>query len=191
MAVNDGNTLLPLISGPAPGVLGAAHGILPGRDGHLHFRQFIAGIRAGLAHHQVLQQGLGIFRIEDRKTGVIAQVLVLLADHVQPEVMEGGNNQSPGQFAIHQASDTFFHFARGLVGEGNGGDMTPWNAKVFDQISHFAGDHAGLTAAGTSQYQHRTLRVADGFTLSGVELVHNNCANPGNSEITWEANILH
>ena len=62
---------------------------------------------------------------------------------------------------------------------------------MFDQVSHFAGDYTGLATAGTGKHQHGALRVADGFTLSGVELVHNICANPGNSETTWEADILH
>ena len=170
--VDDGNALLTLVCRLAVGLGGAAHGVFPGRDGHLHIVQLITGLGAGFAQHQVLQQGLGIFGIEDGKAGVITQVGMFLPDHVQAQVVEGRDNQPPGFAPVHNAPDPLFHFPGGLVGKGDGGNVPARDAQFFNQMGDLAGDHAGLATAGARQHQQGAVGVANRFALSGVELVH-------------------
>ncbi len=75
--------------------------------------------------------------------------------------------------AINQAPDPLLHLPGGLVGKGDRRNVSPRNAQVLDQMGHLAGDHAGLATAGAGQHQQGAIRVADSFTLSGVEHVHN------------------
>src|SRR5690554_3550437 len=97
---------------------------------------------------------------------------MLLPDHIQTEVMEGGYNQPSGEFAIDNPAHSLFHLAGGLVGEGNGGNMAPRNAKVLDQIGNFSGYYAGFATASTGQDKQGAICVAHSFILSRVEFVH-------------------
>ena len=103
---------------------------------------------------------------------MVAQMRVFLADDVQTQVMESGDDQAAGLVALDDAAHPFLHFPGGLVGEGDGGDVPSGNPDFLDQVGDLAGDHAGFPAAGPGQHQQGAVGVADRFALSGVELVH-------------------
>ena len=86
--------------------------------------------------------------------------------------MEGGDRQALGVRALEQRCDTGFHFARRLVGEGDGGNTRRLNAAFLNQPGNLARDHRGLAAARAGQHQQRSIDVVHGFFLAGVELGH-------------------
>ncbi len=103
--------------------------------------------------HDVGHQRLHIGFVEDRETWLVAQPRMLLADDVQPQVVEGAHREAAAFAALEQRADTFFHFARGLVGKGHGDDVLGTVAAVLDQVRDLAGDHAGLAGASTGEHQ--------------------------------------
>src|SRR5690606_10056640 len=81
--------------------------------------------------------------------------------------------QPPGFAPVYNPADSFLHFPGGLVGEGQGGYVPSGNAQLFNQVSDFSGDHAGFATASAGQHQQGAVCVANRFSLSWVELVHN------------------
>ncbi len=62
------------------------------------------------------------------------------------------------------------HLARGLVGEGHGGDEAGIDPHLLDQPEDAVGDDPGLARPGAGQDELRPLAVGDGGDLLGVEL---------------------
>src|SRR5690606_32554192 len=87
--------------------------------------------------------------------------------------------QPPGFAPVYNPADSFLHFPGGLVGEGQGGYVPSGNAQLFNQVSDFSGDHAGFATASAGQHQQGAVCVANRFSLSWVELVHNIGAKKG------------
>ncbi len=119
--------------------------------------------------HQIGDQRGGVLLVKDREAGLVAQALMLLADDVQPQVVEGRDGQAAGVGPAQQLADPLFHLACGLVGEGHGNDVLGADAAFLHQIGDLAGDYAGFAAAGPGQHQQRSADVLDGFLLAGVE----------------------
>ena len=84
--------------------------------------------------------------------------------------MESANPQVLSGRA-YQLLDAPAHFPGGLVGKGDGHDVPRGHAKLFDEVCDAVGKYASLARAGPRQYQHRSLHLAGGFTLLGVERV--------------------
>ena len=78
---------------------------------------------------------------------------MLLADDVQPQVVEGAHREATAFATLEQGADTLLHLARGLVGKGHGDDVLGADATVLDQVRDLAGDHAGLAGACTGEHQ--------------------------------------
>ena len=95
-----------------------------------------------------------------------------LAQDRKAEGVEGGDGKTLGIRVLEQVGHTRFHFARRLVGEGDGGEARRRNAAFLDKPGDLARDHRGLAAARASQHQQRSVDVAHGFFLAGVELGH-------------------
>ena len=64
--------------------------------------------------------------------------------------------------------DAFLHFAGGLVGEGDGEDVSRRDA-FGDEVGDAERDDAGLAGAGAGQDQHRAVQRFDGLALLGIE----------------------
>ncbi|MNQ64209.1 hypothetical protein D3C85_786230 [compost metagenome] len=122
--------------------------------------------------HDVRQQRLDVGLVEDRETRLVAQALVLLADDVQAQVVEGADRQPATFTGTQQGADPFLHLAGGLVGKGHGDDVLGADAAVLDQVRDFARDHAGLAGACAGEHQKRAADVVHGFLLPGVQSGH-------------------
>ncbi|KFF33516.1 hypothetical protein G039_0325365 [Pseudomonas aeruginosa VRFPA01] len=168
--VDDRRGLLPGVARFFQRFLGKDQVVLPGADVVLDLVDAVVpGI---LLLHDVGQQRLDVRLVEDREAGLVAEPLMLLADDVQAEVVEGRDGQAPAFAAAQQAADALLHFPRGLVGEGHRDDVLGADAALLDEVGDLAGDHAGLAGAGASQDQQGTADVVHGFLLPGIESGH-------------------
>src|SRR5690606_1247828 len=104
------------------------------------------------------------------EAGFVAQALVLLADDVKAQVVEGGDGQAPAFGAAQQHADALLHLPGGLVGEGHGDDVLGTDAALLDQIGDLAGDDTGLAATGAGQHEQGAADIAHSFMYTGVEL---------------------
>ena len=95
-----------------------------------------------------------------------------LADDRQAQMVESRNDQPARVLAFQQLVHAVLHLARGLVGEGQRSDVVRLITTLVDEVGDLARDHAGLAAAGTSQHQQRTIEIAHGAVLAGVEGFH-------------------
>ena len=66
-----------------------------------------------------------------------------------------------------QRLDALAHFARRLVGEGDGEDLVPAGADRGEQMGDAGGQHARLADAGAGEHQHRPVERLDGLRCSG------------------------
>jgi hypothetical protein len=64
--------------------------------------------------------------------------------------------------------DALLHFARGLVGKGDGEDISGRNA-LGDEVRDAKRDDAGLAGARPGQDQDRAVQCFDGLALLGIE----------------------
>ena len=78
-------------------------------------------------------------------------------------------NTPPGRLVLEQVADALLHLARGLVGEGDRGDVARIETAVVDQIGDLLGDHAGLAGTGAGENEQRTVEVTNGFALRRIE----------------------
>ena len=119
---------------------------------------------------QLFQQRQLVGIVEQGEVGLEVQALVLAANDLEPQGMESGDHQPPRLLATQGLADPFFHLPRGLVGEGDGGDVARVVAALLYQIGNLVGDDAGLARSGTRQHQARAGDILDRFVLIGVEL---------------------
>ena len=86
--------------------------------------------------------------------------------------MEGRHRQLLGLARLfEQLGDALLHFERGLVGEGQRGDVFRFIAAILDQMRDLLRDHAGLAGAGAGQHQTGAVHVIDGIALRGIQTV--------------------
>jgi hypothetical protein len=64
--------------------------------------------------------------------------------------------------------DALLHFAGGLVGEGDGENISRRDAPG-DEVGDAERDDAGLAGAGAGEDQHRAVQRFDGLPLLGIE----------------------
>ena len=105
----------------------------------------------------------------------------LLTHDLHAERVEGADRQLvDGHFAaflagrrerpaFEQLRRALAHFERGLVREGERGDVLRLEAPAFDQVRDFLRDHARLAAAGAGEHETGTIEIAHRFVLRGVE----------------------
>ena len=66
-------------------------------------------------------------------------------------------------------ADPFLHFARCLVGEGDGEDLPRPRAAGGEDMGEAGGQHTGLAGAGPGEHQHGPVERLDGLALLGIE----------------------
>ena len=140
--------------------------VFPRRDAPLRAADFLL-----VGGFQYLVYNLHrIGRIEDGKLRLVAQPPGFLAHDLHPKGVKRTHRQPLGRFALQQFGDARLHFARGLVGKGDGGDVLRRVTAFFNQIHDFLGDDAGLARTRTGQHQQRAIQVFDRFALGGIEM---------------------
>ena len=68
-----------------------------------------------------------------------------------------------------QLADPLAHFARGLVGEGDGQDLARPGLAGDDQVGEPRGERGGLAGAGAGEHQHRALGGQHRLALRRIE----------------------
>ncbi|MNZ86287.1 hypothetical protein D3C78_1051040 [compost metagenome] len=170
MGVDDGGGLLLGVTRVFQGLGRQDQVVFPGAD---HVLDLVDTVVARVfLLHDVGHQGFDVGLVENRETGLVAQAHMLLADDVQPQVVEGADRQAAPFATLEQRANPLLHLARGLVGKGHGDDVLGADAAVLDQVRDFARDHAGLAGACTGEHQKRAADVAHGFLLPGIESGH-------------------
>ena len=108
-----------LVHGGVQGATRGEQGVLPVGDGGCGLAQTV--LVAGLEY--VGQNLLGVRRVEHREARLVADAARLMAQDLQAQGMKGGDGEAFSTLAGQQFTDAFAHFPRGLVGEGDGGDV--------------------------------------------------------------------
>ena len=139
--------------------------VLPQRDARHRAADFL--LVGGLEDFR--DDACGVGRIEDGKRRLQLGELRVLAQHAQAHRVEGGDDQALGVDALGQLGGALLHFARGLVGEGDGGDRARLVAAFTDQVGDLVGDDARLARAGAGQHQQRAVEVLRRFALRRIE----------------------
>ena len=117
---------------------------------------------------ELFQQRDLVSIIEQGKVRLHSQRSVFTFDDIQAQGVEGGDHQPARLFAPQRLPDALFHFARGLVGEGDGRDMARLITAAADQVGDFIRNNAGLTGTGARQHQARSGNEFDGLLLARV-----------------------
>ena len=138
--------------------------VLPQRDlplpelGQAH----VGGRRA------VADQVQCVVGVEDAELRLQPQLRPLLAQEAHAQRVEGGDHQLAGRLGAHQFLGALAHLLRGLVGEGDGGDLARRQAEL-QQAHDLGGDDARLSRAGACQHQAGRCNVVHRLLLGGVE----------------------
>ena len=85
--------------------------------------------------------------------------------------MEGAEPRHALHHAADQLSDALLHFARRLVGEGDGEDLRGPRPAQAQNMGYARGEHARLAGAGAGQHQKRSVERLDRLTLLGVQRI--------------------
>ena len=162
-----------LVVGELRRLVGADHCVLPRRDLPLHLLgDALVAFAGDVGHDLHCVRGVedGELRLEPAMRG-------FLADDAHTQGMKGAQGQPAGRASAHDVGDTLLHFLRGLVGEGDGGDVVGAEPAFVDQVRDLVRDHPRLAATGPRQHQARAVKIADGFALGRVEKGRHRCGH--------------
>src|SRR6185312_3407245 len=123
----------------------------------------------GALRRQLLDDALAVVGVQHREAAAQAGARVLDLQELQAQRVEGAHGERGGVLARHQLAHALAHLARGLVGEGDRGDLRRRQLPPLDQVGDLLRDHAGLARAGARQHQQRGVAVFDGGQLLRVE----------------------
>ncbi len=71
--------------------------------------------------------------------------------------------------AADERADALLHFARGLVGEGDGQDLAGQRAPCRQDVGEARGEHPRLAGARARQHQHRAVERQHRLALALVQ----------------------
>ena len=118
---------------------------------------------------QLLHQANLVVGIENGKARTQSRQFGVVPQDFYPDGMEGAE---PGQALDHaadQRADAVFHFARRLVGEGDGEKLAGPGLARGQNMGEPGGQHPGLAGASPRQNQQRAIGDLDGGALFGVK----------------------
>ncbi len=93
----------------------------------------------------------------------------MAAQDLHADGVEGADPGHALDHLAHHLADAFFHFARRLVGEGDGEDFRGPRAAEAQDVGDPGRQHPGLAGAGAGKHQHRPVERLHGFPLLGIE----------------------
>ena len=125
---------------------------------------------------EFLDDALCIVGVEHRETA--AQICTRMFDlqELQSERMERAHAEAFGRGAGNETADAFAHFARGLVGKRDRGDLGRRQAAALDQVGDLLGDHARLARTRAGEHEQGTVAVLDRGALLGIQGHAGKCA---------------
>ena len=147
-------------------VLPVAHAV----DDVLHL--VLLGVHVQVVHDP-LEQCRAVVLVEDGEVAGPTDQRGVLAQQARAEAVEGAHPHAGGAPALEQLLGPLLHLGGGLVGEGDRQDLLRRDTALTDEVRDAAGQRAGLARPGTGDDQQRTIPVAGGFALLGVQLIEN------------------
>ena len=112
---------------------------------------------------QLLEQADLVIGIENGKAGFEAGQFGMGAQDLDADGMEGAEPGHALDHAADQVADALLHFARRLVGEGDGQNLAGPGLAGGQDMGKPGGEHAGFAGAGAGQHQqagHRLISTA-------------------------------
>ena len=117
----------------------------------------------------LLHQAQLIVGVENGEIGFETGKLRIPAQHARADRMERTEPLHAFDHAADQIADALLHFARGLVGEGDGEHLPRPGAVRGEDVGKARGQHARLARARAGQNQHGAVDRQHGFALFGIE----------------------
>jgi hypothetical protein len=133
---------------------------------------------------QLLDQPGLVVGVEDGEIALESDQFGVPAQHAHADGVEGAEPHAVGR-AADQMRDAVEHFARRLVGEGDGQDVRRPGAPGNQQMGDPRGQHARLAGAGAGQHQQRPTLVHDGLALLLVQTVEVGRRHDGAARRLW------
>jgi hypothetical protein len=118
---------------------------------------------------ELFQQADLVVGVEDGEVRLEADQLGVAAQDLVADGVEGAEPGHALDHAADEPADALLHFARGLVGEGDGEDFAGPCLALGKDVGKPGGEHAGLAGACTCQHQQRAVERLNGCALLGVE----------------------
>ena len=103
------------------------------------------------------------------KLGLEADQFGVAAQDLHADGMEGADPRHALDRLADHLPDALFHFARRLVGEGDGENFRGPRAAEAEDMGDAGGEHPCLAGAGAGKHQHRPVERLHGFALLGIE----------------------
>ena len=88
---------------------------------------------------------------------------------LEPEGVKRAHGQPLRRRPLDQFAHALAHFARGLVGKRDRGNLRGNHILALDQMRDLLGDHPRLARTRASKHKQRAIAVFNGGTLVGVE----------------------
>src|SRR5262245_60131011 len=120
---------------------------------------------------QLLEQPDLVVGVEYGEGGLQIHELGVATEDLPPDGMEGAEPRHALDAAANQLADALLHFARRLVGEGDGEDLRGPRPAQAQNMGYARGEHARLAGAGAGQHQKRSVERLDRLTLLGVQRI--------------------
>ena len=150
-------------------LLGRQPAILPAVDQHRQHAARPALLVDILGGEKLLHQPHLVVDIEDGEIGLQADQLGVPAQDLHADRMEGAEPRHALDHAADDLADAVLHFARRLVGEGDGQNLARPGAAGRQDVGDAHGQHPRLAGAGAGEHQHRAVEGFDREPLLGIE----------------------
>ena len=118
---------------------------------------------------QLLEHAELVVGVEDGEVGLEADQLGVAAQHSRADAVEGAEPGHAFDRTAGDRGDALLHFARGLVGEGDGEDLAGPGFAGRDQMGEAGGEGRGLARARAGEDQHRPFGRQHGLALRRIE----------------------
>ena len=123
----------------------------------------------------------------DDEVFLVAEVLRELAQQPRAERVEGADHHLAAQSIAHHVLHARLHFARRLVREGHGEDVSRMNAFIHHERDARR-DHARLARARAGEDEQRPVDVRRRLALLGIECARESAHDitlPATGRVTW------
>ena len=120
-------------------------------------------------HDQLFQQPDLIVGVEDGEVRLQSRQFGMPPEDLDAERVESAEPWHPLDRLAQQPADPVLHFARGLVGEGNGQDLVRPCLAGMQQMRDPRGQRLGLAGSGARQHQNRAVQCLNRLTLRRVQ----------------------
>ncbi len=112
-----------------------------------------------------------IVGVEDGETGFETDQFGVAAQDLDTDGVKGAEPRHAFDGAADELADTLLHFARRLVGEGDGEDLRGIGPAGRQDVCDARRQNAGFAGAGTGEDQDGAIERQDSLLLFGIEAV--------------------